>query len=139
MPRSVSKALIDKMNYSFYILYLKTKMLSKSVKDKSIWLWGQFVQLSLNYIYAAFHLYHRVGQKGRGRNRPHTGPLFFFTGSVWKLYSSIDYSTAKILMLFLTYFYIIFRSQFEPPLFSIFLPFSTDILTISREAQGISP
>jgi hypothetical protein len=53
-------------------------MLSKSVKDKSIWLWGQFVQLSLNYIYEAFHLYHRVGHKGRGRNRPHIGPLFFF-------------------------------------------------------------
>jgi hypothetical protein len=47
--------------------------------------------------------------KGRRCIRPHIGPLFFFARSFWELYSSIDSSTAKILMLFLAYFYIIFE------------------------------
>jgi hypothetical protein len=44
-----------------------------------------------------------------------------------------------MLMLFLAYFYIIFQSEFEPPLSTSFLPFTPDILTISRETQGTCP
>ncbi len=43
---------------------------------------------------------------------------------VWKLYSSIDFSTANILLLFLMSSYSILNSRFEPPLYSNFFLFS---------------